>query len=202
MSKKKITCPKCKSNNIELIEIKGRFSTHKCLECKKEFNIRVFIQVSLSKEEKDKIQKLAKEKHTTASNFCREAIFEYIRRIENPDMFNQQSNVQFNPIILEQLTQNTQKILELQKLTLERTGMFNEMNKTLDLIQQYSIKTDLKNEKYIVINLFKSHKSLTPKEIIDKTDLNQKIVFTIISELQKEKVISLTTTGRFKLRNE
>lgn len=161
---------------------------------------RIFIQVSLSKEEKDKIQKLAKEKHTTASNFCREAIFENIRRIENPNMFNNQSNMQFNPIILEQLTQNTKKIIELQELTLEKTSIFNEMNKTLDLIQQYSIKTDLKKEKLTVINLFKSHKSLTPKEIIDKTNFNQEIVFTIISELQKEKTIGLTTTGRFKLK--
>jgi len=84
--------------------------------------------------------------------------------------------MQFNPIILEQLTQNTKKIIELQELTLERTKIFNEMNKTLDLIQQYSIKTDLKKEKLTVINLFKSHKSLTPKEIIDKTNFNQEIV--------------------------
>ncbi|MHA1489957.1 MAG: hypothetical protein ACTSRI_09900 [Promethearchaeota archaeon] len=48
--------------------------------------------------------------------------------MENTELFQGTSNLQFNPIILEQLTQNTKKIIKLQELTLERIDIINEMN--------------------------------------------------------------------------
>jgi len=162
-------------------------------------NKRIFIQISLSQDEKDKINDLAKEKHTSMSDFCRIAIFDYVRKLEHPELFQTTSNFQFNPVILEQLTQNTKKIMELQELTLERTNKINEMNNTLRLIKKFSIKAD-STAKDTIINLLKAHNTLNPKEIIEKTNLDKEIVFSIITELHEEDLIELTPRGRYKLK--
>lgn len=160
---------------------------------------RIFIQVSLSKEEKKEIKEFAKERHTSASNIMREAIFDYIRRIKNPEMFNQTTNLQFNPIVLEQMTKNIKKILELQQLTLEKMNVISEMKKAIGLIKKFSIKSDM-NTRDTIFNLFQAHNTLNPKEIIEKTNLDKEIVFSIISELHNEEIIQLTSKGRYKLK--
>lgn len=197
MSNKKITCPECKSDNIKLIEMKGSFSTYKCLECKNKFDVRVFIQISLSQEEKDNIKEYAKQTHSSMSNFIRDAIFRRIENLENPKD-NQTNNLsQINPGIIEELKKDTKRIIELQELTLERTNLMNEMNNTLRLIKKFSIKAD-STAKDTIINLFKAHNTLTPKDIIDKTKLDKEIVFSIISELHEADLIELTPRGKYK----
>lgn len=133
------------------------------------------------------------------SDFCRVAIFNHIRRLKNPEVFNQQINAQINPILIEQLMNNTKKIIELQELTLERTNIMNEMNQTLGLIKRYSTQKGLEKEKMVIIDLFKAHNSLSKQEIIDKTDFDKTIVLSIVSDLNEEKIIKLTSRGRFKL---
>lgn len=161
---------------------------------------RIFIQVSLSKEEKKIIKEFAKKRHTSASNIMREAIFDFIRRIKNPEMFNQTANLQLNPMVLEQMAKNTQKIIELQELTLEKMNVINEMKKTISIIKKFSIKSDI-NTRDTILNLFKAHKTLNPKEIIEKTNLDKEIVFSIVSELLNEDLIQLlTSNGRYKLK--
>ena len=162
-------------------------------------NKRIFIQVSLSQEEKEKIDDIAKKRHTSMSNFCRIAIFDYVRKLENPELFQGSSNIQFNPIILEQLTQNTKKIMELQELTLERKNILNFMNNSLTVIKKFSLKAD-SNTKNIIINLFKAHDTLNPKEIIDKTNLDREVVFSVLSALHEEDYIELTPKGRYRLK--
>jgi len=163
---------------------------------------RIFIQVSLSKDEKDKIEKSAYKKHQSMSDFCRVAIFDHIRRIENPELFNPQINAQINPIMIEQLMENTKKMIELQELTLKRTNIMNEMNQTLGLIKKYSTLKGLEHERMVIIDLFKAHKSLSKQEIIDKTGFDKTIVIAIVSDLNEEKIITLTSRGRFELNEE
>lgn len=160
---------------------------------------RIFIQVSLSKEEKYGIENSAKEKHQSMSDFCRVAIFDHIRRLKNPEVFNQQINAQINPIMIEQLMKNTKKMIKLQELTLERTNVMNEMNQTLSLIKKYSTQKGLEKERSVIIDLFKAHNSLSKQEIIDKTGFDKAIVLSIVSDLNEEKIIKLTSRGRFKL---
>lgn len=160
---------------------------------------RIFIQVSLSNEEKNKIGKSANKKHQSMSDFCRVAIFDYIRRLENPELFNQQISAQINPIMIEQLMKNTKKMIELQELTLERTNIINEMNQTLGLIKKYSTQKGLVKERSVILDLFKAHNSLSKQEIIDKTAFDKTIVLSIVSDLNEEKIIKLTSRGRFKL---
>lgn len=165
---------------------------------KKNESERIFIQVSLSKKEKEKISNLAKEKHTSMSDFCRIAIFDYIRKLEHPEMF-QTANLQFNPAMIDQLAKNTKKMIELQEIALEKTNILGEMNKTLNLIKKFSIKADTVVRETI-LNLFKAHNTLSPKEIVDKTNLDKEIVFSVITEFLDEDLIEMTSRGRFKLK--
>ena len=197
MSNKKIICPECKSDNIELAEMKGSFSIYKCLECKNEFDIRIFIQISLSQKEKNKIKEFAEKTHNSMSNFCKEAIFKRIEKIENPEMSEDKGALKINPALMEEIKKNTKNIIELQELTSKRTNILNEMNDTLRLIKKFSIRAD-STAKDTITNLFKAHNMLSPKEIIDKTKLDKEIVFSIISELHEADLIELTPRGKYK----
>jgi len=162
----------------------------------KEEKPRIFIQVSLSEKEKELIQERAKAEHTNASNLMRTATFEYLRKIQNPEMFAKPS---LDSSALEKLTKRTKKILELQKLQVEKQEILEEMNKTLILIKKFSMKPE-PEAKNTILNLFKAYPSLNPKEIIEKTNFDKDVVFSIISELQGEKSIEMTSKGRFKLK--
>jgi len=162
----------------------------------KEEKTRIFIQVSLSEKEKELIKKKAKEEHTNASNLMRKATFEYLRKIENPEVFSKNS---LNPTVLEELSKRTKKILELQKLQTEKQNILEEMNKTLILIKKFSMKPE-PEVKNAILNLFKAHTSLNPKEIIEKTNFDKNVVFSVITELQSEDLIEMTSKGRFKLK--
>lgn len=157
---------------------------------------RIFIQVSLSKKQKALIKKIAKRENTNASNLMRIAVFEYIRKLENPETFSQTT---INPVLLEQIEKNTKKILEKQEIQAERQNILEEMRNTLTLIKDLTLKPD-PEVKGIILNLFKAYNSLNPKEIIEKTNLDKEIVFSVISELQTENMIEMTSKGRFKLK--
>ena len=162
----------------------------------KEEKTRIFIQVSLSKKEKKLIQEIAKKEHTNASNLMRIATFEYLRKLKNPEMFAKTS---LNLPALEGIEKRTKKILELQKLQIENQNILREMNTTLTLIKNFSMIPD-PEAKNTVLNLFKAFPSLNPKEIIEKTNFDKNVVFSIISKLQSENLIEMTNRGRFKLK--
>jgi hypothetical protein len=162
----------------------------------KEEKKRIFIQVSLSEKEKELIQEIAKKEHTNASNLMRTATFEYLRKLKNPEMFAKPS---LNSSALEKLSKRTKKILELQKIQIENQNILGEMNKTLTLIKKFSMIPD-PEVKSTILNLFKAYPSLSPKEIVEKTNFDKEVVFSTISELQSEKTIEMTSKGRFKLK--
>ena len=162
----------------------------------KEKKKRIFIQVSLSEKEKELIQEIAKKEHTNASNLMRIATFEYLRKLQNPEMFAKPS---LDSPALEKLEKRTKKILELQELQTEKQDILEEMNKTLVLIKNFSMKPDPK-AKNTILNLFKAHTSLNPKEIIEKTNFDKDVVFSVITDLQNENLIEMTSKGRFKIK--
>ncbi len=149
-----------------------------------------FIQFSVSDDLKDDIDVwTGKSPFNTISDFVRNAVVEKIRNLKNPKL--NQSNLkdsQINASMLEQLTKNTQKLILLQEKTLERSKIFDEMKADLERIKKFSIKQGLIQESEIIYNLLKAHKSLSQKQIIEKTNLDKDTVFQILS-----------TDDRFKL---
>jgi len=101
--------------------------------------------------------------------------------------------------MIEQIIKNTKKMIELQELSLEKNKIMNEMNQTLDFIKKYSAQKGLEKERGVVIDLFKVNNSLSKQDLIDKTGLDKAIVLYIVSHLNENKIIKLTSRGRFKL---
>lgn len=80
-----------------------------------------------------------------------------------------------------------------------KTKVFNETTKTLKSIQKDSSKQDLLSEKEVIIGLFKAHKSLRIKDIVEKTNYDKDIVLQIVSDTT---IFRLNiNTGRFELKH-
>ncbi|MHA1488538.1 MAG: DUF6290 family protein [Promethearchaeota archaeon] len=156
-----------------------------------------FIKFGVSADEKESFQKHAKESKMSVSEFIRQSIFEKIRRIENPERFSQ-SISQINPLILESLSKDMKKQIELQELILKRQNQFDEITKTLELIQIYSKGRDLKHETDIIDNLFEAHKSLSQQQIMEKTGFDKDIVWAIVSNQERYRLN--ITNGKFSKR--
>lgn len=116
-----------------------------------------------------------------------------------------QSNISYiNPDILEKITLNTKKIIELQEETNKRLEIAKDIEKTRKAIKQEYNKlrekdlvNDFSKEANIIYDLLIAHKSLTLEQISKKIDLDIDDTLLI---LQIDKRFKLNiTTGRFEL---
>jgi hypothetical protein len=155
---------------------------------------RIFIQVTLSESDKKKIMDIAEECHKTASEFMRDATFDKIKRIKNPELSNSVSVQTLSPEIIAQIISKQNETIELQKLLLEKSQLMDDMNKTLEFIQEHS-NLGLKSEKDEIINLLKAHKTMNIKQIIENTGFEKDVVFQIVSDTKTFKL----ENGRFSL---
>ncbi|MFX1256772.1 MAG: hypothetical protein ACFFAN_02855 [Promethearchaeota archaeon] len=161
-----------------------------------------FIQFSVSDAEKKEIEKFVEKSPVkTITDFVRQAVFEKIRNIKHPQL---NSTNQSNSIDFKILIEKINKIGERQKIMQENLSIINQMDHRLALIQKYSAKNDLTNETKTVMSLFKSHKSLSIKEIIDLTKMDDEIIFSIINQLREsidnlKPKIKMNSNGRFQL---
>lgn len=166
-----------------------------------------FIRFGVTKGQKKKIESYAKDFNKSLSDFIRDAIFDKIRRFENPEQFYQGNINQMNPAILEQLTLNTKKILELQEQTNERMKIAEDMENTRLLIKQEYEKLrkkglvdDFSKEADDIWNLLKGHKSLTPEQIEKMTDKEiDAEKATLILQIDNRFKLNVIT-GRYELR--
>lgn len=163
------------------------------------------VHITFSEKEKAKIKLFAESIDKSIREFIREATFERIRRIEHPEQFSHGNISQFNPAILEQLTKNTRKIIELQKLTNERLNIAENIEKTIQAIKEQYKKLKKKNligsfskESRIIADLLEGHKSLTPDQISKMSKIDIDDIYLILTGFNKFKLN--TTTGRFELR--
>ena len=146
----------------------------------------LIIRFAVLQSEKNQIQDSAKKLNMTLSEFCRQAIFEKIRRKEHPEMFNQGNTSQLDAKFLENILLKMSDMTKKQDLILEKTNIMNEMNKLLEKIALYSEKQDFVKEKATIVNLLKSHSSLTQKQLIEMTNLNKDVVFQTLEELKSQ----------------
>jgi len=163
----------------------------------KDKNRNKFIKFGVTETEKEKFQKFAEESNMSTSEFIRQSCYEKIRRIEHPEIYMQTKN-NMNPLIFEQISRDLKKQIEMQKLALKRQEQFDEITKTLELIQIYSKGRNLTEEAKVIDNLFEAHKSLSQHQIMEKTGFDKDIVWAIISN--KEKYELNITNGKFSLR--
>ena len=166
---------------------------------------RIFLQVTLSKEQKEHVIRIAKDNFKTASEFCREAIFEKIRRIEHPEQFGHLNASSMNLAVFEQIQHDTKKMIELQEETNKRLEMARDIENTRQTIKE--LYKTLKKKDLIgdhskdadeIANILSSHKSLTPHKISIKLNLDVDIIILILQTDERFKLN--ITTGRYELR--
>jgi len=156
-----------------------------------------FIQFTVSEGLRKDIEVFTeKSTFTTISDFVRNAVEEKIRKLKNPEQL-QSKILEVNPAIMEQYLKNSQKYNSLEEKILERMKIFDEMKADLDLIKKYSLKQGLTSETTKIMNLLKAHKSLTIKQIIDKTNFDKDLIFQIVSN---DKKFKLNMNGRIQLK--
>lgn len=156
-----------------------------------------YIQFTVSNDLRKDIEEWTeKSSFTTFSDFIRNAVEEKIRRLNNSELYQSKSINQINPAIFNQLLEQSQKSNSLQEKVLEKMRIIDEMRKDLVRIRKYSIQQDLTQETETIINLLKAHKTLSQKQIIEKTNLDKDTVFQIVSTDDR---IKLNMNGRFEL---
>ena len=164
-----------------------------------------FIRFGVTEDQKKKIESFAKEFNKSLSDFIRDAIFDKIRRFEHPEQFSQGNISQMNSAILEQLTLNTKKILELQEKTNEKIEIAEDIENTILIIKEQYDKlkvkgliNDFSKESEIIEVLLKNHNSLTPDKISKISNLEIDDIILILNAFDKFKLN--ITTGRYELR--
>lgn len=157
------------------------------------------IHLAFFPEEKTEIKAISKETNKSISDFCRDAIFEKIRRIEHPELFKQGNLDQFNQQFFEAFLNRFNDMAKIQEKLLERTNVIAEINTTLEKLALYSKKQDFVKEKATILNLLEAHKSLSDKQIIDMLNLDKNTVLEARSILYSEGKITTTSNGRWKL---
>jgi len=157
-------------------------------------NRKKIVHVAFAKDEKESIIRHAKSSKMTISEFIRQGVFDKIRRIENPDLFNQNSN-QFNTDLLRRLLENVEDIAEQKKFESEQTELSYKMEKLQNTIQ--AVFEDVPRAKKKILNLLRVHKALYKGEIMEYTDLSRKTVIKVLSNPEFKLNID---TGKFELR--
>ncbi|MFW9877251.1 MAG: hypothetical protein ACFFG0_29525 [Candidatus Thorarchaeota archaeon] len=152
-------------------EYKERKENEKRTEC---------IKIYVTNSEKNKIKQHAKDSKPkkTCSEFTRIALFDKIRNIEHPAVSFIPD--QFNSKILEELVENRNKMNMVLEKTNEFSNLYIELEKTRDLIYQYSTK-NFKEEKDTIDKLLVAFGELSAEEIKQKTDYIERVIFQIIT---------------------
>ncbi|MEJ2252382.1 MAG: hypothetical protein P8Y97_22315 [Candidatus Lokiarchaeota archaeon] len=157
-----------------------------------------YLQFTVNDLEKRQIKQFAKkENYTTISDFLRRIVFDYIRREENPDMFKADESNSINPLQMERLNTQLCELRRDQELILEREDHISEMKEMITDLYKIAEANSLSEERETIIGLLEDHNSLSLRQLKDKSNINEDVIFKIISDMN---LFKITSTGRFSLR--
>jgi len=153
------------------------------------------IHVGFTKEEKEDIIKYSGETNMKITEFIREAIFDKIRKIKNPELFTTQKGYESNDIkqVLSMVTENKEDV----KKALEQLDSLIKIKGTLNGLSTMVHKPDLMEKELAIVELLKVHTSLKIQKIIELTGYSKENIYDIISN---DKVFSIDIkSGGIKL---
>lgn len=157
------------------------------------------VHIAFSKSELTNIDKYRKESNSTRSNFIRNAIYEKIRRIDNPNIFN---NIGLGPInqeLLEKLINNQEKQEKLNKIIEQKLKVIDQIYANLSLLEKSKENGELARNEQIVIELLKEHKHLKPMKLMKLSGLPSYRIYDVISNA---KLFKINVNGEVELINE
>jgi len=163
------------------------------------------IHITFTEKQKEKIEQFAEASNKNVRDFIRDSVFEKIRTIEFPEQFKQTNIDQIDPDTLEEIKRNMEKSLELQKFMNERLNIAENIESIVQAInEQYSklrrknLISEFSKESELIIDLLKTHKSLTLDQISKMINLDIDDVLLILNTSNQFKLN--ITTGRYELR--
>jgi hypothetical protein len=157
-----------------------------------------YVQFTATSKEKKQIRHFAnKENFKTTSEFVRRIVFDYVRRHENPELFLLTDNNSTYPLQMNRIAKNIREILKNQKTLLKREEEFEELKEMAINLNILAESNLLMKEREIIIRLLENHNSLSLGQIQEKTNVEEDIIFKIISDMN---LFKITSTGRFALR--
>jgi len=163
------------------------------------------IHITFTEKEKERIKRFAEASDKNVRDFIRDSVLGKIRMIEFPEQFKQSNIDQIDPSTLEEIKKNMEKSLELQKLMNERLNIAENIESITKAIKEQYTKLKRKNligdfskESELIIDLLKTHKSLTPDHVSKMINLDIDDVLLILNTSNRFKLN--ITTGRYELR--
>ncbi|MFW9879769.1 MAG: ribbon-helix-helix protein, CopG family [Candidatus Thorarchaeota archaeon] len=126
------------------------------------------IHIAVTEEKKEKLIKLVKKSNTTISEFIRQAIDDKIRRIENPNTYTSEMNLEVN--YLERILEKQKSLEKRNELILERLDTYNQIVNTLTLLKPKVNNLYLKEKMEKIKDTLKVYGELKPNALIEKTN--------------------------------
>lgn len=153
------------------------------------------VHLAFSENEIIEIDKFVDEgNYPTRTEFIRQAIFDKINRIENPDLFmTKTTNNGKISEFLEEVRANN----EQQKKILKKLGILNEIQQTLGILKNLTKRPEIEKNKKIIIELLKKHKHLKPLKIMELSKLASHEVYDVISD---ESLFMININGEVELK--
>jgi len=157
-----------------------------------------YVQFTVTSTEKKQIKRFAdKENFKTTSEFVRRIVFDYIKRQDNPELFHPNDANSSNPLQMERMAKNIREILKSQEIILQREDTLSEVKELVMNLHKLAEYNSLSEEREAIFQALEHHDSLSLRQIQEKTNLAEDIIFKIISDMN---LFKITSTGRFTLR--
>jgi len=158
------------------------------------------IHIAFSENEVSQIDKYCKHdkiKLTSRTEFIRQAIFDKIRRIENPEDNNRISK-KFDVDQISEFLKEIKASNEQQEAILKRLIIVDQIQSNFKVLKNMAKQPELEENEKIVIDLLIEHKKLKPLKIMKLSGLSSHKVYDIISN---DNVFSINMNGEVVLKN-
>ena len=158
------------------------------------------IHIAFSENEVSQIDKYCKHdkiKLTSRTEFIRQALFDKIRRIENPEVYNQISK-SFDVDQIPEFLKEIKASNEQQKAILKRLIIVDQIQSNFKVLKDMGKQPEIEVNEKIVIDLLTEHKKLKPLKIMKLSGLSSHKIYDVISN---DNVFSINITGEVVLKN-
>ena len=158
------------------------------------------IHVAFSENEISQIDNYCKHdkiKLTSRTEFIRQAIFDKIRRIEEPELYNSISK-KFDVDQISEILKEIKSSNDQQKEILKRLIIVDQIQSNFKVLKDMAKQPELEANEKIVIDLLIEHKKLKPLKIMKLSGLSSNKIYDVISN---ENVFSINMNGEVILKN-
>ena len=145
----------------------------------------------------DKYCKQDKIKLTSRTEFIRQAIFDKIRRIENPESYNHISK-KFDVDQISEFLKEIKSSNEQQKEILKRLIIVDKIQFNFKVLKEMAKQPELEENENLLINLLTEHKKLKPLKIVKLSGLSSHKIYDVISN---DNIFSINMNGEVVLKN-